>query len=426
MGSGGTFAFGSGGLLTMGSGGLLAMGSGGTFTMGSGGTFTMGSGGTFALGSGGTFALGSGGTFTMGSGGTLALGSGGTLALGSGGTLALGSGGTLALGSGGTLALGSGGTFALGSGGVMEEMTYETANSVVRPPSGVTMTPVTGGALRIDWQAPSFGVVSAYSVYSRVGNGTPVLVGTVPGDPPPTTFTAPSPVEGAVYFVTTTVAADSDSQTPRSSPPSAPAVLKYDQTITFGVLPDKWYGDQPFTISATASSNLPVSFSATGNCTLSGSLVSLTGVGSCTITAWQPGNEEFNAAPSVSRTFAIQNHWTINGFYSPVSMPENGVPVWNVVKGGSTVPLKFNIYSSTVEQTYVSAVKSLAIATASCTPGETTALTNAVDSTGNTSLRYDGTQFIQNWKTPKQAGLCYAARMTAADGSSITAYFKTK
>lgn len=49
-------------------------------------------------------------------------------------------------------------------------------------------------------------------------------------------------------------------------------------------------------------------------------------------------------------------------------------------------------------------------------------------STGGTSLRYDSTagQFIQNWKTPTGAGTCYSATMTAADGSSITAFFKLK
>jgi hypothetical protein len=48
--------------------------------------------------------------------------------------------------------------------------------------------------------------------------------------------------------------------------------------------------------------------------------------------------------------------------------------------------------------------------------------------TGGTSLRYDGVegQFIQNWQSPKGPGKCYRATMTAADGSSISAFFKTK
>jgi hypothetical protein len=40
-------------------------------------------------------------------------------------------------------------------------------------------------------------------------------------------------------------------------------------------------------------------------CALVVTLVTLTGVGSCTITAHQAGNASFNAAPDVARTFQI-------------------------------------------------------------------------------------------------------------------------
>ena len=48
--------------------------------------------------------------------------------------------------------------------------------------------------------------------------------------------------------------------------------------------------------------------------------------------------------------------------------------------------------------------------------------------TGGTSLRYDATahQWIQNWQTPKAAGQCYRVTLTTADGSPLTALFKTK
>ena len=82
-------------------------------------------------------------------------------------------------------------------------------------------------------------------------------------------------------------------------------VTALDQTITFGPLTDKTYGDADFTVSATASSGLQVSFSASGSCTVSGSTVHLTGAGSCTITASQAGNGSYNAAPDVPRTFSI-------------------------------------------------------------------------------------------------------------------------
>lgn len=85
--------------------------------------------------------------------------------------------------------------------------------------------------------------------------------------------------------------------------PSAP-INKIDQTITFGALADRPYTDPDFTVSATASSGLPVSFSASGPCTIvSGNTVHLTGYGDCTITAHQPGNDDYNAAPDVPQTF---------------------------------------------------------------------------------------------------------------------------
>ena len=49
--------------------------------------------------------------------------------------------------------------------------------------------------------------------------------------------------------------------------------------------------------------------------------------------------------------------------------------------------------------------------------------------TGNTSLRYDGSagQWIQNWKTPNVSGdTCYRTIVRFADWSSIEAFFKLR
>jgi subtilisin family serine protease len=82
-------------------------------------------------------------------------------------------------------------------------------------------------------------------------------------------------------------------------------VAQAAQTITFAPLADKTYGDLDFPVSATASSNLPVSFGAAGNCTVLGSTVHITGAGSCTVTASQAGDDNYLAAADVSQTFAI-------------------------------------------------------------------------------------------------------------------------
>jgi hypothetical protein len=126
----------------------------------------------------------------------------------------------------------------------------------------------------------------------------------------------------------------------------------------------------------------------------------------------------------------VINKWTVSGFYQPVDMTPAGSPiVWNTVKGGSTVPLKFNIYVGTTEQTSINAIKEIQVFDVMCSTSVIADVPLEFTTTGGTSLRYDTTahQFIQNWQTPKAAGKCYMARMTAQDGSTISnAFFKTK
>ncbi|HEY8826862.1 MAG TPA: MBG domain-containing protein, partial [Jatrophihabitantaceae bacterium] len=81
---------------------------------------------------------------------------------------------------------------------------------------------------------------------------------------------------------------------------------KLNQTITFGALAPKTFGDADFAVSATASSGLAVSFSALGDCNFNGlGQVHITGAGSCTITALQAGDANYNAASSVPQAFTI-------------------------------------------------------------------------------------------------------------------------
>src|SRR6185436_10928548 len=91
-----------------------------------------------------------------------------------------------------------------------------------------------------------------------------------------------------------------------SSADTAPfEITKTGQTITFGPLGSKQYGDPPFTVSATASSGLPVTFSASGSCTLASRTVTIGAPGTCTVTANQAGDATFSAAPPLSQPFTI-------------------------------------------------------------------------------------------------------------------------
>ncbi len=83
------------------------------------------------------------------------------------------------------------------------------------------------------------------------------------------------------------------------------APAKTSQTIIFNPLETKTYGDADFTVSATASSGLTVTFTASGDCTVLATMVHLVAAGSCTITAHQSGDGIYAAAPDVPQTFSI-------------------------------------------------------------------------------------------------------------------------
>lgn len=127
-----------------------------------------------------------------------------------------------------------------------------------------------------------------------------------------------APVNAGSYAVVATLTNPSYQASPAAGTlVISPAV----QSISFGVLPSLAYGTAPFTLSASASSGLPVTYSATGNCTVSGNTVTLTSAGSCTITASQAGNGNYTSAPSVTQTFAINKAGTATAITSDLPDP---------------------------------------------------------------------------------------------------------
>jgi hypothetical protein len=116
--------------------------------------------------------------------------------------------------------------------------------------------------------------------------------------------------------------------------------------------------------------------------------------------------------------------WTIKGFYQPVDM--NGVN--NIVKAGSTVPLKFEVFKGSTELTDISVRDTVAQKKVTCDTGATVDEIEQYTTTGQTTLRYDTSsgQFIDNWKSPTTKNVCYQVTMTFDDGSSVAALFRTK
>ena len=83
--------------------------------------------------------------------------------------------------------------------------------------------------------------------------------------------------------------------------------LRSPQTITFSAIPNKVALSAPFAVSPTASSGLTVTLVSSNPAvaSVSGFTITPLTAGSCTITATQNGNDEYNAAPPVSQPFTV-------------------------------------------------------------------------------------------------------------------------
>ena len=188
-----------------------------------------------------------------------------------------------------------------------------------------------------------------------------------------------------------------------------------DPTVSLsgGPASSYYFGSDPAAPTCEASDAL----SGLASCVVTGGG---TAVGPHTYTATATDNAGNSATATLDYTVLS---WTLKGFYSPVDM----AGVWNTVKGGSTVPLKFEAFAGS-ELTSTSAVKSFTQKVVACPGSSATVDEIEITSTGGTALRYDATagQFIQNWATPKKPGTCYTVTMTTQDGSLLSANFMLK
>jgi hypothetical protein len=112
-------------------------------------------------------------------------------------------------------------------------------------------------------------------------------------------------------------------------------------------------GATPYTVTASATSNLPITFSidsssTVGACSVSGALVTFTGVGACVIDANQAGDGTYNPAPQVQQPITIikQNQTvaftsapptaTVGGTYAVTANASSGLPVAFTLDSGSS------------------------------------------------------------------------------------------
>lgn len=152
-------------------------------------------------------------------------------------------------------------------------------------------------------------------VTATSSEGSPVIAITYNGSPT-------APTDSGSYTVVATI----DDPIYQGSSSGTLVIGKAAQTITFNTPPDRTFGDAPFDLAATASSGLPVSFTlVSGQATLGGSTLTLTGAGTVTVLASQTGGANHLAAPPVERSFLVSKA-AANVFLGNLEVPYDGLP----------------------------------------------------------------------------------------------------
>jgi hypothetical protein len=194
------------------------------------------------------------------------------------------------------------------------------------------------------------------------------------------------------------------------------------QTITFPAISDKIIGGPDFDPAATASSGLPVSYPASGSCSIVSGLVHLDNVGLCTITASQAGLDVYSIdasapkpwypAPDVSQTFNSVYQFT--GFFPPV----DNLPTLNSANSGQAIPLKWRITDANGNPVTDLAIVNVTAVSLLCSLGTTIDQVQE-HAAGNSGLQNQGNGYYQfNWKTPKSyAKSCKTLTLDLGEGA---------
>ncbi|AKC83015.1 hypothetical protein IMCC26134_09920 [Verrucomicrobia bacterium IMCC26134] len=118
------------------------------------------------------------------------------------------------------------------------------------------------------------------------------------------------------------------------------------QTITFGALANKTFGDPTVSLVATSDSGLPPSFSiVSGPATILGSSLTITGAGTVTVRADQGGNDLYAAAASVDHSFAVAQAPQTLTFAAPANMTYGDPDFELVASASSSLAPAFSLIS---------------------------------------------------------------------------------
>lgn len=319
-------------------GGANAAGVGGGDSSGSGGTVSVTGGALVAAGGSSGAGIGGG---SNGSGGALitaspgavsaADGGGGASAVGAGGAGGafgtLSNGGGLTIPSGATLRIPAGATATnTSTGSILDKGTITAGATAGTLQNDGVIFLSSGGTIQGGGDGGAGIVTVSHHNYKLVfdtnggpdPNPAPVHVYASTALASGATFPTVNPPTGGIFLGWYTAASGGTQVTtstdlsallaPGPTTTTLFAHYRVPQTITFPIIGDQTFGAPDFNISATASSGLPVTYSAgpPSVCTISGNTIHIVAAGACTVNANQAGNANFLPAPQVQRTFQVK------------------------------------------------------------------------------------------------------------------------
>ena len=200
---------------------------------------------------------------------------------------------------------------------------------------------------------------------------------------------------------------------------------------------------QPVTFTATVAGNPAVTCVPTGTVTfkdgattigtgmLNGSgqttfTTSSLSAGSHSITVVYGADSNFNGSTGPSPAYVQSVQYIFMGFLPPI----DNLPTVNSAKAAQTIPIKWQLKDyngNLISDLGTLASDGLNSSVISCnTPGPVDAI-EELAAPGSTVFRFDGTQFIYNWQTPKPwAGTCRQLQVKLSDGTTHIANFTFK
>jgi hypothetical protein len=179
-----------------------------------------------------------------------------------------------------------------------QSITFTTPSAMTYGGSNQTVTPAASSSLTVTLTSTTTGICTvAGFVITAVGSGTCSITASQAGN---------------------------SNYLPAFNEVRTFGVLKGIQSITFTTPSAMTVGGSNQTVAPTASSSLTVTLTSTttGICTVAGFDITAVGSGTCSITASQAGNSNYQAAADVVRTFgitAVINMAAIAGVAAPVA-----------------------------------------------------------------------------------------------------------